>query len=48
MKRAQLLKIKAHVLSIRANQLRGVCLMIVCVCVLSELTRLPLLGGERK
>ena len=42
-KRAQLLNIKALMSSIRA---KGCMLMIKYV--LSDLTRLPLLGGERK
>ena len=44
MKRAQLLKIKAQVSSIWAKGC--VCWMIVCV--LSDLTCLPLLGGGKK
>ena len=41
----QLLKIKAQVSSIWA---KGYILMTVSVCVLSDLTCLPLLGGGRK
>ena len=43
-KRAQLLKIKAQVSSILAKG----CMLDYCVCVLSDLTWLPLLGGGRK
>ena len=42
-KRAQLLKIKAQMSSIRAKGC-----MFMTVCVLSDLTHLPLLGGGRK